>query len=121
MKRIVTPSGSSRPGSPLGPVTLLAGGVGMVLMAVLALLTLGFALLLLRGRGARMFRFGGPAGRVPEGAPSPVGDSGEVLGAEPSSSARAASAYAHEPNETRRDRGRSYAEVLEVLPIVLLA
>ena len=121
MKRIVTPSGSSHRGSPLGPVTLLAGGVGMVLMAVLALLTLGFALLLLRGRGARVFRFGGPAGRVPEGAPSTVGDSGEVFAAESAGSARAASASAHEPHEVPRDRGRSYAEVLEVLPIVLLA
>jgi hypothetical protein len=97
--------------SPLAPLRVVGALVGAVVVAVVALLTLGVALLFLRGRG-RVFtwRMGGPAPRPGVGA-DPAGGAPRV---EPETTAGAAPTT--EPAAGRRER--SYAEVIETLPIV---
>ncbi len=94
-------SGGSRPG-PLGTVV---AGLAAIPLVLVALVTLGLALLALPGarRNVRVFRFGGPA----PGAPEPVAP-------EPD-----ATAPGDAPPAAPQTDARSYAEVVEALPLVL--
>jgi hypothetical protein len=103
--------GSHRPDRPAGPGPLaplgaLATIAGVVVMAAVALVTLGIALLVTRGRGVRVWRFGG-AGTPPP----PNADARERVR---EGDAEAAESVAHSSRE------RSFAEVVEAWPIVLL-
>ncbi len=98
----------------LAPVKLVAALVGAVLFAVVALLTLGLALLFLRSRGGRngrvfTWRAGGPA-------PPAGGDPGP--GADVTGEAADGSPPLAEPPAGAPRRERSYAEVIEILPLV---
>ena len=114
------PPASSRGPGPLGPVGAVVGLAGIVLMAIFALVTLGVALLFLRGRGARVWRIGGPRpGQVPRGAPRTgsfqAGGGGTAAAAGGASSGAAGNAQGEKARE------RSYAEVIEACPVALLA
>ena len=99
------PSGLHRVGfSPLKPLLAAGAVLGVLAMALLAVVTLGLALLIPGARRrVRVFRSGSIP---PQPAPSPV-----TPGATPDPASAG----------TGSDRPRSYAEVLEVWPLLLAA
>ena len=105
--------GRARGLDPLAPLRLVGAVVGAALLALVALATLGIALLFLRGRGgrnARVFtwRVGGPGPRAGVDA---------APGAEPPRVDAAESAD-DDASAAPPRRERSYAEVVEALPLV---
>ena len=97
-------------GSLLAPIGAIAAVAGVVVVAVIALFTLGLAFLLpgVRRR-ARVFRFGGPGRAAPRGAPS--ADAKDPA-ADDTPAAHAGAAGS---------KPRSYAEVVELWPLLLAA
>ncbi len=98
-----------RRGGLLVPLRILGALVGAVLVAVIALFTLGLALLFLRGRGARARTFTWRAGGAPGGAPAR-----DATDAPP---VDASAAAGEPPAAAPPRRERSYAEVVEALPL----
>jgi hypothetical protein len=113
------PGGVRRVGGPLAVVGAL---VGVALVAVLTLVTLGLALLLLplakRRGGVRVWRFGGRGGASRPGAGGAV-----EAAAEPVADAGAAGTSAGASgggDGAAPGRERSYAEVVEAWPVAFL-
>jgi hypothetical protein len=94
----------------LAPLLGLLAVVGVVVMALVAFVTLGLALLFPGRRRARVFRFGG----APSTTPSPAAGDAAGPGATPGDAAAG-------PAPPRPAKPRSYAEVVEAWPFVLAA
>jgi len=91
----------------LAPLAGLLAVAGVLVMALVAFVTLGLALLLPGRKRVRTFRFGGPATPWPPRAPGATAAEG------PGEAATGAAPPPEEP--------RSYAEVVEAWPLVLAA
>ena len=115
MRRLHTPGRMVTPGRALlAPLVAVSAIVGVALMALAAVFMLAVMLLPGARRRVKVFRFGGPGGADPLGSSSPGSD--DTAGASPEAPTTAT------PGPDREaPKPRSYAEVVELWPLVLAA